>query len=187
MRLHKTEAIILKRVNRGEQDKLITIFSKTIGKMKVVACGIRKITSRRAPHLELFNRVNLTLYKGQSLDIVTYVSPVDSYRGIKNDLERIALGYIIVELVDRLCAEHQPHSGVYQLLVSALTNLDQQKHGQNLAESVSKELLSELGFIAKLQQQQHFDSFAFIEHLIERRIRSREFLQSLTKHVSYER
>ena len=53
---YKTEAIVLKRTNFGEADRLVTVFSQPRGKLVLLAKGIRRLTSRKKGHLELFNR-----------------------------------------------------------------------------------------------------------------------------------
>ena len=55
MRSFKTEGIVIKRRNFNEADRIITVFSKRNGKINIKASGVRKITSRRSPHLELLN------------------------------------------------------------------------------------------------------------------------------------
>ncbi|PIZ97846.1 MAG: DNA repair protein RecO, partial [Candidatus Levybacteria bacterium CG_4_10_14_0_2_um_filter_35_8] len=55
MNSYKTEGIVIKRRNLGEADKILTIFTKRYGKIQVKAPGIRKINSRRSPHVELLN------------------------------------------------------------------------------------------------------------------------------------
>ena len=71
---YKADGIIVARKNFGETDKLVTIFTKQYGKKVVLAKGIRRITSRRAPHLELFSAVSLVLRSGKSFDYITLVS-----------------------------------------------------------------------------------------------------------------
>ena len=62
-RAYKTEAIIIKRRNFGEADRILTILTKNYGKIQVRAPGVRKITSRRSSHIELLNFSSLTLYR----------------------------------------------------------------------------------------------------------------------------
>jgi len=59
MKSYKTEGIIIKRKNFGEADRILTIFTKNKGKISIVAKGVRKINSRRAPHIELLQKQKL--------------------------------------------------------------------------------------------------------------------------------
>ena len=70
-RLYRTEAIILRRADLGEADRLLTIFTPGRGKLRVVAKGARKPTSRKSGHVELFTRSNLLIARARELDIVS--------------------------------------------------------------------------------------------------------------------
>ncbi|EKD66911.1 MAG: DNA repair protein RecO, partial [uncultured bacterium] len=74
--VYRVSAFILRRSNVGEADKILTIFSKKIGKLRVIAKGIRKISSRRGPHVDLFNEVSMMLHHGKTMDIVTEVTTI---------------------------------------------------------------------------------------------------------------
>lgn len=87
-RTYKTEGIILKRINLGEADKIITLYSRHYGKIRCIAKGIRNITSRKGGNLELFNRVAIFLAKGKNLDIITEVQLLDSFSGFRQDLKK---------------------------------------------------------------------------------------------------
>jgi DNA repair protein RecO (recombination protein O) len=70
-RVYVAEGIVLKRRNVGEADRILTVFTKKYGKIRVIAKGVRRITSRRAGHIEVFTRVILTLHSYKNMDIVT--------------------------------------------------------------------------------------------------------------------
>ena len=69
-RIYRTEAVIIRRADFGEADRLLTLITP-LGKRRVVAKGARKTTSRLAGHIELFTHATLLLAVGRSLDIVT--------------------------------------------------------------------------------------------------------------------
>ena len=58
-RRYSTEAIVLKRSDLGEADRILTLFTPHKGKVHVIAKGVRRITSKRAGHLELLSRSQL--------------------------------------------------------------------------------------------------------------------------------
>src|SRR5437868_15487036 len=88
--LYKSEAIVLKRINLGEADKILTIFTPHFGKLRVVSKGVRKVTSRLAGHVELFTRSQMLLARARNLDIVTQSETVDAYWPLHDDLSRLA-------------------------------------------------------------------------------------------------
>lgn len=174
MRSYKTDGIILKRTNYGEADRIITVFTKKYGKIRILAKGVRRITSRRGPNIELFNLVTLFIHKGQTFDILTEAQVIDTFAHIREKLEVIGLAYYCCELVDGLCAEHQPHVKVFDLLNNMLEELD---HG--LVQRFETTLLSELGFLNTADVR--VDTTSYIEQILERRLKTRRLLVKFAK------
>ena len=181
MATYKTEGLILKRINFGEADKVLTIFTKHYGKICALAKGIRRITSRKGGNLELFNWVILFLFKGRNLDIITEAQVKDSFPGFRKDLKRIGIAYYFCELVDKLCPERQKNQEVFALLGQHLKGLekkfDDSNYQTNFIRDFEVKLLEELGFWPKGRPTEDMDIKAFIEGIIEKRIKSRDFLQ----------
>ncbi|MBI2611432.1 DNA repair protein RecO [Candidatus Gottesmanbacteria bacterium] len=174
MSRYSCECIILKRQNFGEGDKIITVFAKKFGKMKVLAKGIRKIYSRRAPHLELFNQTRLHLYKGKNFDIITEAENVSVNENLKKDINKIATAYFLVEIVDRLCPEGVVHDDIYASLVNALTLLNHNRpEDQNLIkDAFANNLLHYLGFLPFSQNLKGTTLVNYIESILEGRLKT---------------
>lgn len=187
IRTYKADGIILKRRNLGESDRLITVFTKQYGKKALIAKGIRRITSRRAPHLELFSHVVLLLHLGKTFDTITEVTTQTNFSFIRKKLERVGFAYIALELTDKLTAENQESSVIFSSLLNFLTQLNtngltRSEAQVNLAE-FTRIILSDLGFISKdmVGSQQSLD--ALIESILESRLKARELLTSIQVHV----
>lgn len=174
MRSFKTEGIILKRTNFGEADRILTVFSKKYGKVKIMAKGVRRITSRRGPNIELFNLATLFVHKGRTFDILTEAKADNTFPRIRKNLDLIGLAYYVCELVDGLCPEHQPHPRIFQLLVDTLKEL-----GSGLISTFEKELLQELGFLPR-NKALSVNTSSYIEQLLERRLKTKSLLSKLT-------
>src|SRR5438046_2057787 len=101
-RLYRTEAVILRRVNVGEADKILTVYTPMRGKLRMVAKGVRRTTSRLGGHVELFTQARLLVAKGRNLDIVTQSEPVSIFRKLREDLNLFAYASYAAELLDRL-------------------------------------------------------------------------------------
>ena len=82
----RVHAIVLRHADWGEADRLVTLFTREQGKLRAVAKGARKITSRKAGHLEPFTHVKLQLARGRSLFIVTQADTVDAYIPLRETL-----------------------------------------------------------------------------------------------------
>ena len=89
-RLYRTEAIILRRQDFGEADRLLTLYTPGLGKRRVLAKGVRKPTSRKAGHVELFTHSRLLIAKGKSLDIVTQAETTNSFLQVWGELARVS-------------------------------------------------------------------------------------------------
>jgi DNA repair protein RecO (recombination protein O) len=175
---YKTEGIVLGRKDVGEADRIITLFSKHHGKIRALAKGIRRLTSRKGGNLELFNHVRVFLEERKDFSLITEVELVDSFRVWRKDLKKVAVAYELCELVDRLTAEHQKHTEVYELLLqsfSGLATADQQNH-QLLITNYELSLLESLGFWPRGRPHDNVNLEKYIENLIERELKSKKFL-----------
>src|SRR5476649_2177365 len=91
MRTVKTIGFILKRRSIGEADRIITVFTKEEGKITIKAKGVRKITSKRASHIEPLNKAILGIYKTPGMAVLTEIETLVSYDAIKQNLARVGL------------------------------------------------------------------------------------------------
>ena len=124
-RLYRTEAIILRRSDFGEADRLLTFFTPHRGKLRAVAKGARKPTSRKSGHLELFCHTRLLLARGRNLDIVTQAETVEPFLPLREDLLRTTYAYYAAELVDRFLGDEDENRPVFDLLLSVFGWLGQ--------------------------------------------------------------
>ena len=104
-RLYRVEAIVLKRTDYGEADRLLTLFTPDLGKLRAIAKGARKPSSRKSGHVELFTHTHLLVAKGKQLDVVTQADTLDAFLPLRDNLERVGYAYYLAELVDRFSEE----------------------------------------------------------------------------------
>lgn len=178
MRTHKTEGIVLKRRNLGEADRILTVLSKNNGKIQVKAPGVRKITSRRSPHIELLNFSELTLYSSSSnfLPTLTEAHTIEDFSNIKEDLEKIGYAYYICELTSGLCPDHQENRGVFSLLKATLHELCDNYDSKQVIKDFERELLSNLGFWSESNLLRTRDSGEVMEKILERKLKTSRLL-----------
>lgn len=171
-RTYKTEGIVLKRKNFGEADKLLTIYTKHYGKIRVIGKGIRKTTSRKAGSLELFNHSRLFLAKGRNLDIITETATINAYRGWRKNLTKVGVAYYFCELVDKLTPDGQPNRTVFELLKDYLGKISDADLPA-LSRSFEEHLLDELGFGVPAEIKRKPGTLkTYIESITERQINS---------------
>jgi DNA repair protein RecO (recombination protein O) len=123
-RLYRTDAIVLRRRDLGEADRVLTLYSPTIGKFGAIAKGVRRPKSRIGGHVELFTHVNVLVAQGRNLDIITQAATVRPFRAIRDDLWRAAYAAYAVELVDRFTEERLESAPVFELLRDVLEHID---------------------------------------------------------------
>lgn len=145
MAIFTTEGIIVKRSNFGEADRLLTIVTPYKGKIKVLAKGVRRITSRRGGNVELLNKVKLQVFRGKGMALLTEAESLKTFPKIKNDLLLSSYGSHLAELSDRLLPEEQPNPAVYNLLATALELLEKNPR-QIFIRAFEVKLLSFLGY-----------------------------------------
>ena len=122
--LYKDEAVVLRTMRLGEADRIVTFVGRGQGKIRAVAKGVRKTKSRFGGRLEPFTQVSLVMWRGRSdLDIVTQVEALQSNRAVREDLDRFALGEVMLEAVDRVVQEKEASPRVFNLLVEGLRGL----------------------------------------------------------------
>lgn len=174
MRSYRVQGIVIKRTDFGEADRILTVFTRHQGKIKVIAKGVRKINSRRGPHIELLNNCVLTLHEGK-MPILTEAETIYHYSLLKNDLRRAGFAFYICELVDGLLAEHQESRSTFDLVERVLKRLETDESPKMLIKNFEQEILVNLGFWPKTHLAIE-DSDAFIEDIIERKIKTKRIL-----------
>lgn len=150
--LYKSEAVVMKRMDLGEADKIVTIFTPHFGKLRVVAKGVRKMTSRLAGHVELYTRSQMLLAKARNLDIITQSETIDAYRPLHDDLERIAHASYAAELVDALTPDALENYPVYKLMVETMGLLSSEPHPDRVARWFDLQLLGYMGYAPELSK-----------------------------------
>ncbi len=125
MTVYRDSGVVLRVTKLGEADRIVTLLTRRAGKVRAVAKGVRRTKSRFGGRLEPFSHVDLQLYAGRNLDIVTQAVTLDSFGAvIAADYARYTTASAIVETVERLTAEErEPSLRLYLLLVSVLRAL----------------------------------------------------------------
>jgi DNA repair protein RecO (recombination protein O) len=121
--LYRDQGVVLRTYRLGEADRIVVIATRTSGKVRAVAKGVRKTKSRFGGRLEPVSHVALQLYEGRELDIVTQAEAIDHFRTIREDLERLTKATTLLEAVDQVAQEGEPNARLYTMLVGALRSL----------------------------------------------------------------
>src|SRR6267378_6952647 len=118
--LYRDEGVVLRAIKLGEADRIVTIFTQGHGKVRAVAKGIRKTTSKFGARLEPMSRVALQCYKGRELDIVTQAESLDSNRVLREEYSLLTRSVPMLEAVDQVAQDREPNPAMYRMLTGAL-------------------------------------------------------------------
>ncbi|MGL4649838.1 MAG: DNA repair protein RecO [Caldilineaceae bacterium] len=129
-RVYRTHALVIRRRDHADADRILTLFTPTRGRVEVIAKGVRKTTSRKAGHLEPFTHTNLLLAEGRTWDIVTEVVTIESFRHLRADLAAISFAAYVVELLDTFAETDDDHRPLWELALLALRAYDQRAAGE---------------------------------------------------------
>ncbi|MBN2388001.1 MAG: DNA repair protein RecO [Anaerolineales bacterium] len=150
-RSFRIEAVVLRHADWGEADRILTLFTRKRGKLRVVAKGARRIRSRKAGHLEPFTHVLLQLARGRDLSIVTQAETLEAYIPIREDLIKTATASYLVELVDRFTYEEGSENiSLFHLLIDTLGRVADQPEPWVAVRYFEMHLLDFLGFRPQL-------------------------------------
>ncbi len=150
IRLYRVEAVVLRRQNWQEADRLLTLFTRERGKLRAVAKGVRKPRSRKAGHLELFTRVRLLLARGRSLDLISQAETVAAYLPLREDLVRATYAHYVAELLNQFTAEGEEEPALFHLLTETLDLLCTAPDLRPVARAYELHLLGEAGLRPEL-------------------------------------
>ena len=125
---------MLRTQKLGEADRIVTLLTRQHGRVRGVARGVRKTTSRIGARLEPFTHVDVQLYEGRSLDTVSQVEAIEAHGPqLSVDYARYTAGTAMLETAERLTPEErEPALPQYVLLVAGLRALVAADHDSDL-------------------------------------------------------
>ncbi|OGK38322.1 DNA repair protein RecO [Candidatus Roizmanbacteria bacterium RIFCSPHIGHO2_12_FULL_41_11] len=117
----KTEALILKKNALLRKDVLVTLFTQEKGKLRVVAKGLKTLTSRRSPHVQTGNLLEVIVSSGSRGYYLQTTNLISGFGLLKKEPFKLEYLYTYFFMLDRLLPEEQPEPVVYiqtkQLLI----------------------------------------------------------------------
>lgn len=123
MPTYRDQGIVLRTWKLGETDRILNILSLGRGKVRAVAKGVRRPGSRFGGRLEPYSLVDLQLYEGRNLDVVTDVELIASHAPVREDYARSACAGTMAEVVDAVAQEQDPDNPLFLLLRAGLQAL----------------------------------------------------------------
>ncbi len=125
MAIRHDQGIVLRSYPFGEADRVVVVLSPRHGKLRTVAKGVRKTTSRFGGRLEPFTHVDLVLYEGRNLDTITQVTVIEAYPKLRANLDSVLAAGAMVEAADVVAQERQSSNRLFLLLQRGLRALEE--------------------------------------------------------------
>jgi DNA repair protein RecO (recombination protein O) len=181
MNYKKLTGIILKKQNYKEADQILTIWTESLGKIRVLARGIRLPKSKLVYNLSELAVIEFETTGRKNFPTVISAQIVQNFHRLRQDLLKIASILYAHELVMKMTADEHPNQRVYQILEGFLHKLDESEtiNHYQLLDSFALHLAQALGFGEPKKVNSHSDVRDFIEGLIERKIKSEPFLAQI--------
>ncbi len=156
MPTYATEAIVLRRLDFGEADRILTLLTRSQGKIRAIAKGVRRPRSRSAAHLDLFVHSRMLLARGRNLDVVAQCERLHDAGYIAGNLMRTGYASLVAEVADKVLEERHPVSDVFELVADVLHRLNQPEcEPRAEAGYFLMRILNVLGYAPQLQQCVH--------------------------------
>jgi DNA repair protein RecO (recombination protein O) len=144
-KLYATDVLVLSHFDLGEADRVLSVLTPAEGKLKVIAKGVRRPTSRLGGSLEPFAELRLSLARGRTFDVVTQAAIIHPWLRLRDSLASTATAWYVTELADRSLEERHPAEPLYALLHRAYSLLDAGMAPGRVARWFEFRLADELG------------------------------------------
>ena len=152
----RTKGIIIKRSEVREADKIYTIITDNLGKIKAYGKSTGKINSKLGGHLDLFTNSNLVLARGKTMPTLVYARAIDNFRNVKSNLVKTGIAFYTGELLDNFLLEDYKDTRIYRLLyyffiTLNVSNIEDLVQVKVLFWSFELKLLNLLGFLPEIK------------------------------------
>lgn len=142
----KTEGIILKEADLNEVDRLLTVYTKELGKVRVSAKGVKRLESKLRYSIEPISYVQLILVEGKSFLILKDAVLIDEFLKTKKDLKKIKVAREIAETIDEAIVGEEKDEGIWNLILTSFEELNVGYQVSYIKQDFQKSLIKLLGY-----------------------------------------
>lgn len=152
MPLYTANGIVLRRISFGETDRIVTLYTRELGKISAIAKGARKPISRLSGATETLTHAYFQLATGKTLDVITQAEARDSFPRIKKDISRITCASYVAELVDKFVEERERNVRLFELILSTLYLLERPNDPLKIVRMFELKFMSLMGYEPSLDK-----------------------------------
>ena len=150
-RTYKTSGVVLRQYPLGEADRIVSILTPDLGKVRAVAKGVRRPNGRLRGHLDLTNIVDFAAAHGRNLDVITEAVLRNDHPGSREDLSRLSHSIYVCEVADLFSQERSPSRELYALVTETLEALGKVSDPWFLGRWYEQRVLDVTGFRPQLE------------------------------------
>ncbi len=153
-----TEAVVLHSMKYGDTSKIVSLYSRKYGKIKVIAKGARTLNNKFGASLEPLTYSSVVFYKKEqkTLYLLSKSEIVQPQKHLFSHSEKMLIGLALVELINKVMHDEEEHEEIFQLLTNALHSINTaEKNLFNIIIAFQLQLFHHFGFGLELQQCSH--------------------------------
>ena len=166
----KTEAVVLKKKDLLNKDVLISLFTQDLGRLTVFAKGVKKITSRRSPHLQTGNLINILLRHRNDHYYLQESEIISGFSELKKESGKVEQLYSFLFVLDRILPEQQKETKIYNLTKNFLIDLSKPLRSKTIIIKYLTDAMRSMGYLDKEVSRAELKSL--IEEIINEKIPS---------------
>jgi len=144
--LYRSEGIVVRSIEYGEADKIVTIYTKNYGKIQAISKGVRKTKSKFGSSLEILTNAIFLFYKGKNIDIISQTEILESFFSTCKEVQRFAYASNCAEIINKLTEERETNIPLFNLIKNTLHYLKNAKDPQLMNLAFKWKVITNLGY-----------------------------------------
>ncbi|TVY09644.1 DNA repair protein RecO [Paenibacillus cremeus] len=149
---YRVQGIVIRSMDYGEGNKIISLFTREYGKMSVVARGAKKVKSRYGSSAQLFTFGDYLFYKNGQLGTLNHAEIIEPYHKIREDLHRAAHASYLAEMTERMMGDQEGQPFLFDQLKASMTAIQEDKDYEIIDHFYEMKMLTYAGYTPELDQ-----------------------------------
>lgn len=148
--LYKVEGIVIRNMDYGEGNKIISLYTRETGKMSVMARGAKKLKSRHSAITQLFTYGQYVVYKAGQMGTLNAGEIIDSHHKLRENLHAAAYSSYLAEMFEKLTGDMEPNPALFEQLLAALKAIEANKEPSVIIHIMEMKMLALSGYLPEL-------------------------------------
>jgi DNA repair protein RecO (recombination protein O) len=150
--LHRVQGIVLRSTDYGEGNKILSLLTKEMGKISLMARGAKKVKSRHTAVSQLFTYGDFVFFKSGQMGTLNHAEIIEAHHGLREDLMKSAYASYLAELTDRMLGDSEGGAFLFEQLLAALNAIEEGKDAQIIAHIFEMKMFALAGYLPVLSE-----------------------------------